>query len=379
MIIDAFLKWSETAPARDRAKAAGALAAAFVGGAVAASERNAAQTALTYLLDDPSPKVRLAIACAMAHSVAAPRPIVHALTRDQLEVASRIVAFSPVLSDGDLVDIVADCLPEIQRVVAMRETVSMAVSAAIAEIGEWQAVCDLLENPGARVAAVSARRIVERFGDVAEIRSALLARPDLPGDVRHGLVVRIGDALAAAPFVRSALGEARVERITRDACQQATLHLCDEAEGTELGALVEHLRIQGQLTPALLAHALCRGSIDFFAAALVSLTGRSERRVRSIVADGRMAVMSALYRSAGLSPAIADVFVTATHLWRNATRRGIAASASSIAEKLMERHAHDADANRDIADLLMLIEKLNLAHRRAVAREDAAAMAVRAA
>lgn len=374
MIIEAFLRWSEHATAGERSAAAGALARAFVEREMAPEDRRAAEAALTLLLDDPSPKVRLAIAAAMATSLRAPRAIIHALTRDQIEVAGRVVAFSPVLSDGDLVDIVADCAPDVQRIVAMRQALSRPVSAAIAEVGGVAAVCDLLDNAGASIAPMTLRRIVERFGESAEVRACLLARPDLPCEIRHGLVMGVSAALAQFDLVRNTIGDRRVARITRDACLQATLHLAEHAGTDELAELVEHLRTEGHLTPALLMHALGLGRIDFFCEAIISLTDQPGTRVRGIIVDGRAAAMRALYRAAGISPATADVFVTATLIWRDGTRKRGISTTASVADRLMAAFAGAADENEEVADLLMLVEKLNMAYRRRVAREAALAM-----
>ena len=62
MIINAFLRWVETAKAGDRARAASALARAYANASIGNDERHAAEMAMIFLLDDPAPKVRLALA-----------------------------------------------------------------------------------------------------------------------------------------------------------------------------------------------------------------------------------------------------------------------------------------------------------------------------
>lgn len=379
MIIEAFLRWTERAPAADRAKAAGSLARAYLQGKLPPSDRHAAEAALTFLLDDPSPKVRVALASEMGTSTETPRTIVHALCRDQAEVAGHVVARSPVLSDADLVDLVAEGMPEIQLLVASRRHLSAAVCAALAEVGVAEAVCEMLDNPGAAIADISIRRVLERFADDSAIRACLLERPKLPSDVRHSLVVSVSDALAALPLVRGTVGEARVGRVARDACQQATLHLARNIDRREMPALVEHLRMQGHLTQALLMHLLCTGNVDFFASAIVSLSGQAASRVRGIIIDGREAAMRALYRSASIDPALVHLFVSATLLWRKASKDGTITTTGDVADRLMAIHAYEADHDTVVADLLMLVEKLNLAYRRDVARNEARAMAARAA
>src|SRR5690606_36646396 len=97
--------------------------------------RARAEAALTLLLDDPSPKVRMAMADVLSTSVQSPLYIVTALAADQPEVAGYILARSTLLSDTDLIDRVAYGAPSIQVLIAALPRVSLAVAAAIAEIG----------------------------------------------------------------------------------------------------------------------------------------------------------------------------------------------------------------------------------------------------
>ncbi len=341
-------------------------------------ERRAAETALVYLLDDPSPKVRLAMSTALAQSIDAPRLVIHALARDQIEVAGHVVALSPLLSDGDLVDLLAEGHADIQRVIAMRQSISSGVAAAIAEIGSAAAVCDLLDNSDARIAHFSLRRIADRYGETAEIRSRLIDRGDLPLDLRHQLVLSVSEALAASPLVRLSIGEARVSRVTRDACTQSVLLLAEDAQPTELPALIEHLRLSGRLTPAFLVHALCHGAIDLFTAALVRLSEQPASRVQGILRDGRPQALAALFAGSGLACAIRPVFVSAVHFWRDASTKG-SGTPGGMADQLVRRHARDAEHDNGVADLLMLVERLNRAQQRQVARGIALGMAARAA
>ena len=75
MIVQSFLKWAETAKSVDRCKAAAALTRAYALGHMDQTERHAAESALSLLLEDPSPKVRLALAEGLATVDHAPRGI----------------------------------------------------------------------------------------------------------------------------------------------------------------------------------------------------------------------------------------------------------------------------------------------------------------
>lgn len=382
MIVRKFLQWSETAGARDRARAANALARAFIISDLSRDDAKAAEAAMTILLDDPSPLVRLAMAEALATSAMAPRSVIHGLARDQLDVAGLVVCCSPVLNVQDLVDLAADGRAGVQRAIAMRRDLNPAVCAALAEVGGQMAVGEMLDNETARVARITLRRITERFGDDAGLRSRLLERSDLPCDVRHALIMKVGEALAGSSFVAGIVGHSRIKTVTKDACQHATLQLAGNIAGDDIPALVEHLRLAGKLTPAFLMHTLCVGNIDFFASAIASISGVSGSRVRGLLVDGRRNAIHSLYQSGGIDSIVCEVFVSATLLWRRATQVEGGADAMKITQQLMEQYAQAQTQGHDqnlVADLLMLVERMNLDFRRQAAKNFAASMTFEAA
>ncbi|HVK90190.1 MAG TPA: DUF2336 domain-containing protein, partial [Mycoplana sp.] len=195
----------------------------------------------------------------------------------------------------------------------------------------------------------------------------LLDRTDLPSDARHALVEKVGSALAGDALVQAAVGRRRVERVTREACDVATIGLAADAEGDEIGQLVEHLRVRGKLTPVFLMQALCAGRIEFFAAAMVNLSGQGERRVRSILADGREAAVRALFEAAGLGNDISALFADAILLWRKDAKRG--GDRLSVTARLAARTRRAGDGASQA--LLDMIEGLAIAERRQSARSYA--------
>lgn len=106
VIVEAFLRWTDKARSGDRAKAAKALAQAYLEATLPKEKQASAYMAMTYLLDDPSPKVRQALAEALASAHDAPRAILMALAEDQPEIACPVILNSPVLRESDLVDLI---------------------------------------------------------------------------------------------------------------------------------------------------------------------------------------------------------------------------------------------------------------------------------
>lgn len=379
LIVAAFLKWVETAKSQERARAANALARAYLKSDMAPEERHAAQMAMTYLLDDPAPQVRLALADVLAQEARAPRALMVSLAEDQPEIASSVILHSPVLSDADLVDIAGRGTVETRALIAARNDVSIGVAAALAEIGDAAELEVLLENPRARLTAFTLRRIAERHGHSERIRALLLERDDLTSGVRQLLVQFVADALAGSGLVIGAIGTRRIERIAREAGDCATIALLADVHGEELSRLTDQLRGAGRLTPAFLMHALCAGRTDFFSSAIVAISGLDERRVRSILATGRFHAVRALLESSGLSRDVSPLFVEAVMLWRTLIQSADGFDLDHIAHRLVARYRDTRDLSDSARALIDMIERIAIAEERRLARDYASGFALAAA
>src|SRR5260221_2284369 len=316
MIVREFLQWMETAPSGQRADAASALARSYLHSEVDEDTRSAMEAALTVLLDDGAPEVRYALADAFGSSEKSPRHIVIALAGDQVGSAGIVLQRSPIVIHAERVDIAAAAAEPLQMAVARRPIVSSAVAAAIAEVGEETACLALLANPGAAIARVSFRRMAERFGNIAEVRETILARRGVPPEVQQLLVRSVTQALGNMALLKSWVPEERAVAVTREACDRATVAIAAESETQELPALVEHLRVTGQLTTALLLRAVCAGNIAFFETALATLARVPEYRIASLLRAGRLGGVRAVYAKAGLPTVAFDAFAAALDTWR---------------------------------------------------------------
>ena len=380
MIIKAFVRWAETAKAGDRARAANALGRAWLQpDMMDQAEHDAALTAMTWLLDDASPKVRLAPAEALADSERAPRSLILPLAEDQPEIACQIIARSPVLRDPDLVDLAARGDQVTRVLIASRMIVGYAVAAAIVEVGESLEVQALLDNPGAVIGKGTLCRIAARFSGDIEIRRRLDEREELPAEARHVLTVHVSDALLNSPLVRAALAPGRLRDLGRDACESATLTLIENARSADYPALIAHLLDDGRLTPGLLMQAICTRKHAFFAAVVSTLSGHSERRVTSVLADGRAVALRVLIEQTGLGRGLAPVFVAAILLSRKFEQSPELFAGRSIASRLLETFDAASAEGDDLGSILEMLGRLEITERRRSARAYASVMAIEAA
>jgi uncharacterized protein (DUF2336 family) len=369
MIVRQFLHWLRTAPSGDRAEATSALARAFLYSDLTESDRAAAEGAMIMLLDDPSPLVRRALAEVFAGCENAPPTVVHALANDQPDVAEPILQRSPLLLDADLVEAVASGEPERQIAIASRAMLPCSVSAAIAEVGCAEACLVLLENEAAETVPFSLDRIVQRFGHLAAIRDAILSRDDLAAATRQALVVKLSDTLAEFVTAREWLGADRARRITREACEKATIALAAESQEGEVRPLIHHLRESGQLNAGLILRSLLSGNVELFEEALADLAQVPLTRVVGIVHDRRGAGFRALYDKAGLPASTFPAFREALEAMREEGFMFEPGQASRLKRRIIERTLTrcESESAEEIEPLLTLLRR----YAAEAAREEA--------
>jgi uncharacterized protein (DUF2336 family) len=171
--------------------------------------------------------------------------------------------------------------------------------------------------------------------------------------------------------------EERAAALTREACDRATVAIAAETADEELAALVEHLRVTGQLTTALLLRTLCAGNLAFFAAALAVLSGLPEARAQAIVGSGRAAALGALYARAGLPPAAFDAFTAAIETCRSIEAEGGPADRYQFSRKMVDgvlaRYAEITDG--ELNELMAMLRRFAADQAREAARDYAAVIA----
>lgn len=383
MIVDRFFVWVSQAGVEQRVKAVAVLVRAWAAPETPSEEREGLEAALTLVAEDRDPAVRRALAEALAERDDAPRHLLADLAWDHPSVAEIVVARSECLIDPELVELAAGGAPEIQAAVARRRRVASTVASALAEAADRPAVITLLANPGADLPAAALERIVDRFGEYADLREALMNRPHVPITVRHRVLEKLAEAMGNLVVVRDWMRGERAETVTRDAKERATVALAAAAGDAETTVLVEHLRRTGQLTTRLMLRAACVGDLRFVEEGLSVLASVPSRRVAALVAEGRETAFRALYGKARMPERAYPAFAAALEVHRDLLREtggwdGRPGDRARFARRLVERvlTRWTAFDRRDGDDLLALLRAFAAdaarEHARAVVAERAA-------
>lgn len=121
-----------------------------------------------------------------------PGTVINKLANDQIEVAGPLLEFSNVLSDDDLIDIVAHQSEAHRVAIAGRPTVPERVGDAIVEHGGQSSVVRLVRNSGAELGPATLEKLVERATRDAEIAADLRGRSDIDWDGLEGEIRSAG-------------------------------------------------------------------------------------------------------------------------------------------------------------------------------------------
>jgi uncharacterized protein (DUF2336 family) len=323
-----FVSLSQSLDSEERGSAAHLSALAYLNHVGPADEQAALYAALIGFLDDPSVKVRAALAYGLLHSTAAPRPIMLALLHDSAVIARAVLQYSPVLIDADLLGLVKTLDVATLVSIAQRATLSQRLAAALVARQDRQLTLRLLRRQDVQLGDALLAGLSQSHGDDADLRGALLARRDLPAAARLLLVQRVTEALREARIVKGSLPAERLGRILRDGADTA-LSAIGEREASRFSPdYVSDLVLTDRINTRVLLHAVVTGHVMFFADCLAELAQAPRGKVFALLESGSRPALNALLTRCGLGEAVRNLLA----------RLVLHARASDLADDAAARH-----------------------------------------
>jgi uncharacterized protein (DUF2336 family) len=258
------------------------------------------------LARDSATRVRQMVAEALKDVADAPPEIIKRLARDaELAVSRPVLRFSPLLTDQDLLDIIAGG-PVSGALVAIaeRDNVSAVVSDAIVGTEEEPAVAALLANPSAQIREDTLDLIVERAPPRTTWHAPLVARPVLPTRAARRIASFIAEALLKKlqkrgdldPEAKAAVASEVRKRLNQDKDEDEA----DDSESPE--AVAKRMMDAGELDEDTIAFALTEGKRSFVLAALALKSKIKPEIVDKILSARSAKGVTALAWKAGMGP-----------------------------------------------------------------------------
>lgn len=277
-----------------RADIAGKIAAQHAN--LSVGERKMAEDIFRVMVKDAEVRVREALSRQLKENPLVPHDVALALAKDVDAVSLPMLQFSDVLSDEDLVEIVKSQSPDKSNAVASRAHVSASVADALVDTHDERVVATLVANEGAELTEDILTKVVEQFGDSELVGRPLSDRRNLPVTVAERLMARVSENIRQHLMARQDLPPEVATAMLLQARELAVLGLTDTEQ--DVVKLVEHLHLNGRLTPSIVLRAVCMGDMTFFEASLAKLAGIKLENARILIHDSGKRGFEALFDKA---------------------------------------------------------------------------------
>jgi uncharacterized protein (DUF2336 family) len=236
-------------------------------------ERALMQDILRLLARDVEMAIRIALAERLADDTTAPHDLILMLADDRIEVARPVILRSPLLTDADVLKMVAESGEGHQEAVAGRPNITEPVTEALARSEVASVLTALVRNVTARISAAAFETLVEKSRHIESLQGPLAHREDLPQPLASRMCEWVSDALKnhivqnyriAPETLASALDHAQQVVKSEPAPPKAS-----PAEGSS--KLIDKLAASNQLKAGFLLRVLHQGQIDLFDLAFAKL------------------------------------------------------------------------------------------------------------
>ncbi|MGV8832912.1 MAG: DUF2336 domain-containing protein [Devosia sp.] len=375
-----FVSLSQSLDSEERGSAAHLSALAYLNHVGPADEHAALYAALIGFLDDPSVKVRAALAYGLLHSSDAPRPVMLALLQDSAVIARAVLQYSPVLIDADLIGLVKTLDAAMLLSIGQRSRISTRLAAALIARQDHHLTLRLLRRPDVAIGAALLTSLAQAHGDDAGMRGALLARHELTASTRLLLVHKVSDALRQTRIVKGALSQDRLGRVLRDSGDTALSAIGEREAGKANPDYVSELVLSDRLNTRVLLHAVVTGHVMFFADCLAELAQAPRSKVFALLESGSRSALNALLARCGLGEGVRNLVA----------RLVMHARASDLADDAGARHyvvtalteeliaEHEGVIPEELEEAFAYLSEQNIVLARKAARGVVSAFAVEA-
>ncbi|MES2254296.1 MAG: DUF2336 domain-containing protein [Pseudomonadota bacterium] len=255
---------------------------------------------LEVLARDSAVRVRAILADEIKHLDCVPRDVALRLAHDVEDlVAAPILEYSPLLSQADLMEIIAGGrVQQILAAVARRRPLDEDVSDALVQSLDISTVAALLVNPDAKIRKETLDRIVEEAETIESWHQPLALRADLSARAIRRIGSFVGASLLEQLVARGDLSDAtraHLNRRLRTRLEQGG----DIETGTENAAqLVASAKAQGTLDDGFVENAAAAGNRETVILALSALAQVPESTVRKMLGQhGAKPVVALVWRA----------------------------------------------------------------------------------
>jgi uncharacterized protein (DUF2336 family) len=286
-------------------------------------ERELMREILRRLTRDVEMAIRIALAQRLAEDTTAPHDLILLLVDDSIEVARPLIINSPLLTEADVLKMIAESGIGHQEAVAGRPNIGVPVTDALVKSDHESVLVALVRNATAKISSYSYEALVQKSRAITGLQEPLIKRPDLPPQLASNMCEWVSDALKTYIKTNYKMTAGSVEA----AMAEANVVLKSEPAGPKdppadsAQKLIEKLAASGQLKAGFLMRVLSQGQTDLFDLAFARLLGADLGRFRNLFYETGARNVAVSCRAAGIDR---SVFATVYNLSRQARGLSVA-------------------------------------------------------
>ena len=261
---------------------------------------------LECLARDATVRVRAILAEEIKYMDCIPRHIVLRLAQDlETVVAAPILEYSPLLSDADLIEIIA-CgrVQEALVAIASRKPVNEPVSDRIVKSLNVPAVAALLVNSDAKIRKATMDQIIDCIEEINSWQLPVALRADLSARAIRRIGALVGASILERLAARNDLSDTTRIYLNRELRARLAEHTVEEGAPSAADA-VANAQKEGALDGEFVEKAAQSGQREIVVLALAGLANVNEQIVKKVLTAGGAKPLVALVWHAHLSMRVA--------------------------------------------------------------------------
>lgn len=290
-------------------------------------ERDLMREILRRLTLDVEMAIRVALAQRLAEDTTAPHDLILLLVDDKIEVARPLILHSPLLTESDVLRLIAHADIGHLEAVAGRPNIGMPVTDELARSNHETVLVALVRNATARISEGTYKALVEKSRALTELQEPLVRRADLPPELATNMCEWVSDALKSFIATHYQMPPQAVKAALADAVKmvKGASPSPGDLPADSAQKLIDKLSGSGQLKTGFLMRVLSQGQMDLFELAFSRLLNMELGAFRAAFYDGGARAVALSCRAVGIDRA---VFATVFNLSRQSRRMQVALTTS---------------------------------------------------
>lgn len=291
---------------------------------------------LLRLASDNDKKVRRVLAEEFATSSRIDAELAFSIVADDDDIALPFLESTAALSAAQLAVIIRVGDEARQTAIVGRRDVTSEVADHIIGQSGITVCVALLENPAIVLEDADFQILYKRFGNNAEVAERLMARPNIPAEIRITQARRTAARMRQMMAEKGWVAANDAYEVCADAEDNAVMQVLVECDVAQRAKALAFMAGKKLLTPAFVVRCAALGQMTVVEAALAHITGFTPQRTARQMYDAHPASFKALFRRSGLPLSCQGMLRAACDVVIDTREEGLEISSSEFGARVLE-------------------------------------------